>query len=102
MWKVDVGGGVRFSDRLSGQEVLFSGDTVDVSPLRTALLKHFAGQSVPVEAIETFVLVETPFSASHYKKPVLRELEQAGIINVLTPRKRPLTYPPGTKIRFPN
>jgi hypothetical protein len=96
----DVGGGIRFSDRLAGQEVLFSGDAVDVVPLRAALLAHFAGQSVSVEAIEAFVLAETPFSASHYKKPVLRELEQAGVVEVLTPRARRLSYPAGTRIRF--
>ena len=62
--------------------------------------RAFCGQSVSVEAIEAFVLAETPFSASHYKKPVLRELEQAGMLTILTPRARRLTYPAGTKIRF--
>jgi three-Cys-motif partner protein len=33
MWKVDPGGGFRFSDRLAGQDVLFRDDTVDVGPL---------------------------------------------------------------------
>jgi hypothetical protein len=41
MWKVDPGGGITFSDRLAGQEVLFSGAGVDLVPLRQALLKKF-------------------------------------------------------------
>lgn len=102
MWKVDVGGGIRFSDRFAGQEVLFSGDAIDVAPRRAELLKHFAGRSVSIEDIEAFVLAETPFSASHYKTPVLRELEQTGVITVLTQRARRFSYPAGTRIRFPS
>jgi three-Cys-motif partner protein len=101
MWKVDVGGGIRFSERFAGQEVLFSRDAIDVTPLRAALLERFAGRSASIEDIEAFVLADTPFSASHYKTAVLRELEQAGVIRVLTQRARRFSYPAGTRIMFP-
>ena len=57
MWKVDPGGGSKFCDRLAGQEILFSGEDVNVTPLRNALLEHFAGQTVSPSQINDFTVV---------------------------------------------
>jgi len=100
MWKVDVGAGTRFSDRLAGQEVLFAGDAVDTGPLRTAMLQRFAGRTASVEQVEKFVLADTPYAASHYKKQILKPLEEAGRLQVLSRRARRFSYPAGSVLRF--
>lgn len=103
MWSVDRSGGVAFSDRLAGQEVLFAGDAVDVGPLRAAIMTAFAGKDVPIEQIEEFVLTKTPYAESHFRKLVLDVLERHErlITVVSSPRKRNYGYPPRTVIRFP-
>lgn len=66
MWNVDPVYGIRFAGQAGGQAMLFEPE-VDFAPLRNALLDHFHGQTVSVEEIEAFVLVETD-----YKKSALR------------------------------
>jgi three-Cys-motif partner protein len=100
LWKVDPGGGVQFLDRFAGQSVLFQGDLVDVGPLRSALLDRFAGQEVSVEEINEYVVAETPYGSGHWNQKVLKPLEQDELIEVTTSRKRRLTYPAGTRVRF--
>ena len=100
LWKVDPGGGIQFLDRFAGQSVLFQGDAVDVGPLRSALLARFSAQEVGVEEINEYVVADTPYASSHWKQRVLKPLEKDGLIEVTTPRKRRLTYPAGTRVRF--
>lgn len=100
MWKVDPGGGSQFSDRLAGQSVLFE-EKPNVSPLRHVMVEEFAGQTVPVEFIEEFVLVSTPYAATHYNRLVLAPLEREGLIEVVSStRKKRCTFPAQTVIRF--
>lgn len=101
MWKVDPGGGFRFSDRLAGQDVLFRDDNVDVGPLRTALLQHFAGRVTTVADINRFVLVDTPYRESHWNRKVMVPLENEGRVKVVSsPRKKGYGFPKGTVVRF--
>jgi three-Cys-motif partner protein len=100
MWALDPIGGARFTGFAGGQQMLF-GAEVDVEPLKRALLDRFAGEAVSVETIERFVIEETDFKTTQYKKLVLKELESEGVVVCETPRKRRLTYPTGTVIRFP-
>jgi three-Cys-motif partner protein len=100
MWKVDPSGGVRFSDRLAGQNVLFEEDHLVAGPLRTAIVEEFAGQTVTVDAVEHFVLAETPYRETHYKKRVLKPLEDEGKLMSPTVGRKRGTYPPGTKLTF--
>lgn len=100
MWALDPIGGARFTGFAGGQQMLF-GTEVDVGPLKRALLDRFAGEAVSVEMIERFVIEETDFKTTQYKKSVLKELESDGVVVCESPRKRRLTYPPGTIIRFP-
>jgi hypothetical protein len=101
MWKVDPGGGFRFSDRLAGQDVLFRDDNVDVGPLRTALLQHFAGRVATVADINRFVLVDAPYRESHWNRKVMGPLEKEGRVEVVTSsRKKGYGFPKGTVVRF--
>jgi three-Cys-motif partner protein len=102
MWRVDPGSGCRFSDRTfsPNQPVLFEAEP-NFGPLRQAILSHFVGRTVPVSEVEEFTLTQTPYSASHYNRPVLSPLEKEGAIEVLSsPRKKRYTFPDGTVIRF--
>jgi three-Cys-motif partner protein len=101
MWKVDPGGGFRFSDRFAGQDVLFRDDTLDVGPLRTALLERFVGRVATVDDINRFVLVETPYRESHWNRKVMVPLEREGRVQVVaSPRKKGYGFPKGTVVRF--
>lgn len=99
MWSIDPTTGVRFSDRLADQDVLFQPEP-DFGPLRAGILQTFAGQTVSVETIEHYVLVETPYKASHYKKQVLKPLQDEGLVNPVRGQRKYGTYPPGTVLRF--
>lgn len=100
MWALDPIAGARFTGFAGAQQMLFESDA-DVGPLRAALLARFAGQAVLIEAIERFVIEETDFKTTQYKKAVLKELETEGIIACESARQRRLTYPAGTVLRFP-
>ena len=99
LWSIDPATGLRFSDRLVGQRSLFSGANLDVAPLREALLGHFYGKTVPVEEIERFVLLDTPYSAGHYKR-VLKALQAEGFIEPVRGQTRKGSFPEGTVLRF--
>ncbi|MEV7447046.1 three-Cys-motif partner protein TcmP [Streptomyces sp. NPDC091204] len=98
MWKVDPGGGFTFSDRLAGQDVLFTEVDIDVTPLRAALLREFAGRTVNISRLEEFTLVNTPYRKTHLRKPVLSPLEREGLIQVGRPGRS--GFPEGTRVTF--
>lgn len=98
MWKVDPGGGQKFSDVLDGQQVLFE-DSVDTLPLQHDLTQHFRGQTVAVETLEHYVLADTPYAASHLKKLTLKPMQIAGLISSPNQRRKG-TFPNGTMITF--
>ena len=99
MWAIDTVAGARFTGSDGNQQVLFSPE-IDTVPLRKALVERFAGQSVKVEAIERFVIEEPDYKKTHYKKQVLKVLEEEGMVVCESYRKRQLTYPPGPILRF--
>jgi hypothetical protein len=99
MWNADPGGGYRFSDQLAGQDVLFIEDKLDPRPLRTQLLHAFHRCTVTVEALEQYVLVNTPYRETHLRKHALAPLEKEGVISVTRPGRQ--QYPKGTLISFP-
>ena len=84
MWKIDPGGGFRFSDRMAGQDVLFTLDP-DLRPLRVGILETFRGRrGVTTREIEDYALMYTPYRKSHVR-PVLKELEKERLIRVSRP-----------------
>ncbi|MEX1253046.1 MAG: three-Cys-motif partner protein TcmP [Dehalococcoidia bacterium] len=104
MWRVDKSGRFQFSDFTNPtQPVLFEAEP-DFDHLERLLRGRFGGNQASVERIEQFIVVDTPFTDSHYKRGVLRKLEYANppgleIVAARDKRRRG-TYPPGTIIRF--
>jgi hypothetical protein len=101
MWNVDQGSGTVFSDTTdSGQMVLF-----DVGPhyghLRRQIVKCFKGKVIPVEEIERFVLEDTAFRETHYKKQILALMEKEGKLAIIkSSRKKSYAYPEGTVLKI--
>ncbi len=93
MWRVDESGTYTFSDATDpNQNVLFAAEP-DRKLLARLLTDHFSGQEVTVEQIEQFVVRQTVFRETHYKK-VLQTLESEGQIlpKNARPNRRPGTY----------
>jgi three-Cys-motif partner protein len=99
MWKVDPGSGNVFSDRLAGENVLFTA-TPDFGPLRDELLSQFAGRTVGAKEVEWHALLHTPYRETHVR-PVLRPLESAGVITVTRPPGK-TQFAEGVMITFPD
>ena len=98
MWALDPVGGRRFSGFVDDQEVLFSPEP-DLEPLRAALIHEYSGGTVNIETIDRFVIEETDYKKSHYRR-ALRSLEEQRAVACLTERKQRGTYPQGTVLRF--
>jgi len=101
MWKVDPEGTYRFSDRTNpGQKVLFKPEP-DYSLLKKLIIEEFRNKIVSIEQLEEFVVVKTPFRETHYKRQILRPMEEAEPSEIeVSNRKRRYTYPPRTIIKF--
>jgi three-Cys-motif partner protein len=103
MWSVDPSGGQHFSDRNQDDPTLFGGN-VDTSSLRKGFVSEFAGQTVSIEDLESWVLTETPFHAGHIKERTLKGMENDGLIEGIPAAwkngRRKGTFPAGTRIRF--
>lgn len=99
MWRIDPASGFKFSDRLAGQDVLFQPEP-NYSVLRDDLLATFSGKTVPIEELKRYVIEDTPFTDSHYKKQILKPLEDSGILKVRGTQTRKGTYPDGTILHF--
>lgn len=103
MWKVDQSGEFRFSDATNpAQELLFS-RAPDFDALGRAVVTRFAGKDATVAEVEDFVLAETAYRETHYKKQVLAPLEREGKVVAVTPPggRKPYTYAsPSMKLRF--
>jgi hypothetical protein len=99
MWALDPVSGVRFTGFAGDQQMLFETQP-NMAPLRAAILEQFAGMTASVEEIERFVIEETDYKTTQYKRAVLKELEEDGVIFCGSQRQRRLTYPPGTILRF--
>lgn len=103
MWRADQQGQFEFSDATDPNQTLLFSSAPDVGPLRRQLSAELAGQTLTVEQIDEFVLRETAYSSSHYKR-VLKELEGSsppGIVirSAKSGRKRG-TFPDGTTVEF--
>ncbi len=88
MWRMDEGGTYTFSDATDpNQSVLFAAEP-DRSLLSRILVNKFAGVETTPDEIERYVVRETPFRETHYKK-VLQTLEADGeVIPVSPPANR--------------
>jgi len=102
MWKVDQSGEFVFSDATNPDQLLLFGPQPDFTALERAILGRFAGIEARVEQIEEFVLAETPFRETHYKRQVLAILEQRGELHPIAApaTRRRGSFPPELKLRF--
>jgi three-Cys-motif partner protein len=98
MWRVDKTGDFRFDARSAGQEVLFAEGSVPL--LQGILTKQFAGQSVTIEQITDFVLVETIYCKTHIKRKTLGPLEKDGAVTVARGGSPKGSFPDGCQITF--
>lgn len=98
MWALDPVGGVQFRGFAGDQLVLFEPGPA-TAPLRAALLDRFREQTIPIEMIEQFVVEDTDYLTTHYRK-ILKGLENENLVICMSNRNRRGTYPPGTVLRF--
>lgn len=104
MWFVDSSGQFSYSDTTDPyQSVLFEPEP-DFNSLKRMLVDEFNGREVQVQDVEKYVVINTPYRESHYKK-ILKEMENANpseleVINC-KPKRRKGTYGDETMvIRF--
>jgi hypothetical protein len=101
MWGVAPAGNFQFSDATKTDQLTLFAAEPDFSQLEAQIRSHIPPMTpTSINDIETFVWTETAFLDSHLRKPILIPAEREGRLEVLTPRKRRLTYPDGTIFRF--
>lgn len=105
MWKVDETGEFGFSDATDHDQLVLFKKRPDFDMLRRQILARFSGCEATVGEIEEFVLSETAFRETHYKRHVLRPLERSKppLIEAVDPppRRRIGTYgDPSLRLRF--
>ena len=99
MWSLDPISGYSFHGFASDQQILFSPEP-DFTPLRNAIHEKFSGSTVSVRTIERFVIEKTDYLTTHYKKHVLRVLEEEGVVKCISPRERRYSYSQETMLQF--
>lgn len=77
MWRVDPGGGFMFSDATNFDQAILFQPKPDWRALRGFIVERFANRRVTVQQVENFVVDDTPFLVTHYRK-VLTDMEDAG------------------------
>jgi three-Cys-motif partner protein len=102
MWRVDESGTYTFSDATDPkQSVLFASEP-DRALLRRLISERFGGLETTASEIEHFVVRDTPFRETHYKK-VLQTLEASGEVSPINPpagRKRGTYADVNMRLRF--
>jgi hypothetical protein len=97
MWKADESGEFRFSDATDPNQLILFERAPHLPALRARIVAEFSGKEVSV-----FVLVETAFRESHYKR-ILTALEKEGGLKALNaaPGRRAGTFSdPAMILRF--
>ncbi len=104
MWKIDSSGDFKFSDATDPRQSVFFVDEPQFGNLQAQIFERFAGKETTIGEIEEFVIAETAFRETHYKK-ILKEMETAqppGFVFLdPPPNRRRGTYPtPSQRLRF--
>ena len=103
IWKVAPWGDFTFRGGRQDQLVLLGMETPDFLPLQHVLQDRFGGRGwVSTRDVLEFVRSdETVYHDTQVKKPVLKPMEQQGLLQVKGgTRKRLYTYPDGCRIKF--
>jgi three-Cys-motif partner protein len=104
MWKIDESGMFNFSDATynPAQPTLFQLKP-NYDELKMLILKEFNKKAVSVLELENFILTQTPYRETHYKKHVLYQMERAQPpeIKVKSDKKRRKgSFLPGFTVEF--
>lgn len=105
MWKIDESGEFTFSDATDPSQLVLFTKQPNFDALRKQILSRFGGQEITVGDLESFVIAETAYRETHYKRHVLRpmELSQPQLLEVInpSPARKIGTYSDNSlKIRF--
>jgi three-Cys-motif partner protein len=102
MWRVDAIGGCRFSDATDPDQLTLLAE-LNVQDIARRLSARFHGQTVTVEAVEIFIVEDTPYCDFHYKR-ALKGMEQADppalrVVDAKAGRRKG-QFPNGTVLAF--
>lgn len=105
MWSVDESGEFTFSDATNPNQLVLFEKKPNFLVLRQQIAARFAGREATVGEVEEFVLAETAFRETHYKRHVLKPMElaeppQLEAIDPPKGRKRGTYGDPGLRLRF--
>lgn len=102
MWSVDKSGSFQFSDVTNPRQTYLIEPRPDYDYLKKLVLIKFKGKVVRIPDLEEFVLLETPFRETHYKKSILYPMEFAKEPEIVVhgTRSRRGTYPITVKVEF--
>jgi three-Cys-motif partner protein len=100
MWKFDKSGSFSFSDATDPNQLVLFGNEPNFAYLKKMITTEFNKQEATIESIEDFIICKTPFLKTHYKRQIFIPMEKNKEFMVTSLRKKPLSYPEGTTIRF--
>ena len=101
MWKVDETGEFQFSDRTDRFQTVLLKREPNYAQLKNMILERFKGKVVKIEVLEDYIVEETAFRETHFKKQILIPMEEACPPEIIIyNRKRRKTYPDGCSIKF--
>ena len=101
MWAVDQIEGRRFRDSTDLDQMVIFGPDVDTRPLLAGLREHFDGDEFSIEDATSYTVRESAFKRGHLKTLTLKPAEESGELEVTrSERRRALSYPDGTRMRF--
>ncbi len=103
MWKVDESGGFSFSDATDPRQTVLFRSEPDLSQLKRDLLRQFKNSETTVGDVERFVVIDTAFRETHYKK-LLKSMEletqELAVTSAPQGRKRGQFGSPEIRIQF--
>jgi three-Cys-motif partner protein len=105
MWKVGEPGEFVFSDATDPNQLVLFKREPQYDLLQRQIVNHFKGKQTTIGEVEEFVLAETAFRETHYKRQVLRPMElsdppQVEAVNASAGRKRGTYAHKSLKLRF--
>lgn len=100
MWNVDKTGSFTFSDRTDPNQVLLIPHEPNYQDLKRLILEKFDGSEVGIDEIEKYIVVETIYRETHFKRQILSLMEKSSPPEIIVNRPGKRGYPEGTTISF--
>jgi len=75
----------------------------DFNQLKKILLREFKGKLVSIEELENFILTQTPYRETHYKKQILVPMEKSQPPEIEVKyqgERRKYSFPPKCILKF--